>query len=622
MTAVIYARYSSDNQREESIEGQIRECTAYAEKNGLTVVKHYIDRAYSAKTANRPEFQQMVKDSEKRLFDVVLVWKIDRFARDRYDAAHYKHILQRNHVKLVSATEPISDTPAGIMMESMLTGMAEYYSAELSEKVVRGMTENVLKGKYNGGTVPIGYRIDENRFFQIDSLKAPFVVEAFKKYNEGATMKEIMNWLNQQGVTTNRNQKFTYNSVQTLLTNRRYIGENRFQDIVMPDTVPVIVDKELFERVQEKMAKNRRAPARHKAEDDYLLTTKLFCGMCGAMMFGECGTARNKTVYHYYKCANAKRTRSCKKKTVRKIWLEDLVVNATLEMLQDDRIIDAIVEMVMHLQDQENTALPLLEKQLKEVDSGIQNMLNAIQAGILTSSTKERLEALEAQKKELEIRITEEKLAKPKLSPDFVRFWLTRFRKLDPHIKSHRETLINTFVNAIYLYDEKVLITFNYKDGLKTISLEDVAASAAPEGSGSDLDGLGPPKRRPSHNLCKLAERCRIEAADRRYYTWPERTAPRKRMPVERKSENFCRWQTSAAWMTSRAYSRRPLPNSWRTVWRQSWMRTWATADMTTRTRLQTIVGMVIAARRFGPALEMWKSRYPGTGKESLSLRC
>lgn len=493
MTAVIYARYSSDNQREESIEGQIRECTAYAEKNGMTVVKHYIDRAYSAKTANRPEFQQMVKDSEKRLFDVVLVWKIDRFARDRYDAAHYKHILQRNHVKLVSATEPISDTPAGIMMESMLTGMAEYYSAELSEKVVRGMTENVLKGKYNGGTVPIGYRIDENRFFQIDPLKAPFVVEAFKKYNEGATMKEIMNWLNQQGVTTNRNQKFTYNSVQTLLTNRRYIGENRFQDIVMPDTVPVIVDKELFERVQEKIAKNRRAPARHKAEDDYLLTTKLFCGMCGAMMFGECGTARNKTVYHYYKCANAKRTRSCKKKTVRKVWLEDLVVNATLEMLQDDKTIDAIVEMVMHLQDQENTALPLLEKQLKEVDSGIQNMLNAIQAGILTSSTKERLEALEAQKKELEIRITEEKLAKPKLSPDFVRFWLTRFRKLDPHIKNHRETLINTFVNAIYLYDEKVLITFNYKDGLKTISLGDVAASAAPEGSGSDLDGLGPP---------------------------------------------------------------------------------------------------------------------------------
>ena len=155
MTAVIYARYSSDNRREESIEGQIRECTAYTEKNGITVVKHYIDRALSAKTDNRPDFQQMIKDSEKRLFDIVLVWKLDRFARNRYDSAHYEYQLERNHVKLVSATEPISDSPAGIMVKSMLTGMAEYYSAELSEKVVHGMTENVLKGKYNGGTIPI-----------------------------------------------------------------------------------------------------------------------------------------------------------------------------------------------------------------------------------------------------------------------------------------------------------------------------------------------------------------------------------------------------------------------------------------------------------------------------------
>ena len=90
MTAVIYARYSSDNQREESIEGQIRECTAYAEKNGITIVKHYIDRAISAKTDNRPEFQQMIKDSDKKLFDIVLVWKLDRFARNRYDSARYK----------------------------------------------------------------------------------------------------------------------------------------------------------------------------------------------------------------------------------------------------------------------------------------------------------------------------------------------------------------------------------------------------------------------------------------------------------------------------------------------------------------------------------------------------
>ena len=499
MTAVIYARYSSDNQREESIEGQIRECTAYAEKNGITVVKHYIDRALSAKTDNRPDFQQMIKDSEKRLFDIVLVWKLDRFARNRYDSAHYEYQLERNHVKLVSATEPISDSPAGIMVKSMLTGMAEYYSAELSEKVVRGMTENVLKGKYNGGTIPIGFKVDEEKFFQVDPLKAPFVVEAFQRYNDGATMKELMNWLNDSGVTTNRNQKFTYNSVQKLLTNKRYIGENHFKDIVMPDSIPAIVDKDLFEEVQQKIKKNSRAPARHKAEDDYLLTTKLFCGMCGAMMFGECGTGRNKVVHHYYKCATAKRFKTCKKKTVRKEWLEDLVIAETMKLIQDDAVIDAIVAEVMELQDQENTTLPLLEKQMREVENGIENMLNAIQAGVLTNSTKSRLEKLEAQQKELEVRIAEEKIARPRLSENQVRFWLTRFRKLDPNVKSHRETLINTFVNAVYLYDEKVLITFNYKDGTKTITFDEIAAKDAPEGNGSDLGCFAPPRER----LCR-----------------------------------------------------------------------------------------------------------------------
>ena len=522
MTAVIYARYSSDNQREESIEGQIRECTAYAEKNGITVIKHYIDRALSAKTDNRPDFQQMIKDSEKRLFDIVLVWKLDRFARNRYDSAHYEYQLERNHVKLVSATEPISDSPAGIMVKSMLTGMAEYYSAELSEKVVRGMTENVLKGKYNGGTIPIGFKVDEEKFFQIDPLKAPFVVEAFQRYNDGATMKELMNWLNDSGVTTNRNQKFTYNSVQKLLTNKRYIGENHFKDIVMPDSIPAIVDKDLFEEVQQKIKKNSRAPARHKAEDDYLLTTKLFCGMCGAMMFGECGTGRNKVVHHYYKCATAKRFKTCKKKTVRKEWLEDLVVAETMKLIQDDAVIDAIVAEVMELQDQENTTLPLLEKQMREVENGIENVLNAIQAGVLTNSTKSRLEKLEAQQKELEVRIAEEKIARPRLSENQVRFWLTRFRKLDPNVKSHRETLINTFVNAVYLYDEKVLITFNYKDGTKTITFDEIAAKDAPEGNGSDLGCFAPPKR-PAHQKRiskKIKSKSRLFSSEQGSLVW------------------------------------------------------------------------------------------------------
>ena len=278
-----------------------------------------------------------------------------------------------------------------------------------------------------------------------------------------------------------------------MLKNRRYIGELKFRDVVVPDAIPPIVPLELFEDVQEKIAKNKKAPARRKAEDDYLLTTKLHCGYCGALMFGESGTSRTGEVHRYYKCATAKKHKGCKKKTVRKQWLEDLVVNQTMQLVRDDAAMESIIAKVMELQDRENTNLPLYEKQLRDAESGIQNMLNAIQAGILTSSTKERLEQLEETKRELEARIAEEKLAKPKVTEEFIRFWLLRFRKLDMSLKDQRQALVDTFINSIYLYDDKVLITFNYKEGTQTITFEE-AAQAASKGNGSDLDCFPAPE--------------------------------------------------------------------------------------------------------------------------------
>ena len=496
MKAVIYARYSSDNQREESIEGQIRECTAFAEKNGITILRHYIDRAFSAKTDNRPEFQNMIKDSGKRLFDMIIVWKLDRFARNRYDSARYKATLKKNGVKVVSATEVISDGAEGIILESVLEGYAEYYSADLSEKVVRGMTENALKSKYNGGTRPIGYLIDSDQCFQLDPLTAPFVREAFQRYDEGATMTQIRDWLNEQGVKNTRGQKMTYNSVQHLLNNRRYIGEYTYRDIVVPDGIPAIVPQDLFDRVQEKLAKNKKAPARHKAEDDYLLTTKLFCGYCGAYLCGESGTSHTGNVHHYYKCVSVKKKRTeCHKKSVRKEWIEDLVVSETMRMVMDDTAIEAIVSMLMDLQDRENVNLPLYEQQLREADTAIQNLLNAIQQGILTKSTKSRLEELEATKEELETKIACEKLAKPKVSAEFMTFWLQRFRKLDVRQKSHRKMLIDTFINAIFLYDDKMVITFNYNEGTTTITFDDLKSALADQKTGSDLDCSTAPQK-------------------------------------------------------------------------------------------------------------------------------
>ena len=495
MKAVIYARYSSDNQREESIEGQIRECTAFAEKNGITILRHYIDRAFSAKTDNRPEFQNMIKDSGKRLFDMIIVWKLDRFARNRYDSARYKAALKKNGVKVVSATEVISDGAEGIILESVLEGYAEYYSADLSEKVVRGMTENALKSKYNGGTLPIGYQIDSDQCFQLDPLTAPFVREAFQRYDEGATMTQIRDWLNGQGVKNTRGQKMTYNSIQHLLNNRRYIGEYTYRDIVVPDAIPAIVPQDLFDRVQEKLAKNKKAPARHKAEDDYLLTTKLFCGYCGAYLCGESGTSRTGKVHHYYKCVSVKKKRTeCHKKPVRKEWIEDLVVGETMKMVMDDKAIEAIVSMLMDLQDRDNVNVPLYEQQLREAETAISNLLNAIQQGILTRSTKERLEELENRRDELENRLACEKLAKPKVSAEFMTFWLHRFRKLDVRQQSHRKMLIDTFINAIFLYDDKMVITFNYKEGTKTITFAELQ-EAISDKNGSDLDCLVAPTK-------------------------------------------------------------------------------------------------------------------------------
>lgn len=334
MKAVIYARYSSDSQREESIEGQLRECQEYAERNGITILGTYIDRAMSAKTDHRPDFQRMIKDSGKGLFDVVIVWKLDRFARNRYDSAHYKSVLRKNGVKVVSAKEAIAEDSTGILLESLLEGYAEFYSAELSEKVIRGMTDNALKTKYNGGGVPIGYVIDQEQHYQLDPVTAPVVREAFDRYDKGATMKELTDYLFEKGLRSKSGNRLKIDVVARMLKNRRYIGEYSYRDILKEGAIPAIVSQDVFDRVQERMAKNKKAPARKKAKaEEYLLTTKLFCGYCGAPMVGESGTSRTNTVHRYYKCVTAKKKQGCHKKTVKKDWIEDLIVTETMKVV-------------------------------------------------------------------------------------------------------------------------------------------------------------------------------------------------------------------------------------------------------------------------------------------------
>lgn len=489
MNAVIYARYSSDSQREESIEGQLRECREYAERNNMTIVGTYIDRALSAKTADRPEFQHMIKDSAKELFEIVLVWKLDRFSRDRYDSAHYKHILKKNGVKVVSAKEHISEDPEGIILEAMLEGYAEFYSAELSEKIHRGQKENALKGKNNGGGVPLGYLLDKKeQKLVVDPVVAPLVIEVFERYASGETVRSIVEDFNARGLRTRKGRAFNINSFGSLLKNRKYIGEYRYQDVVIAGGVPAIVPEDLFYRVQERMEKNRHAPAMSKAKEDYLLTTKLFCGKCERMMVGESGKSHTGVMHYYYKCGGAKRRQGCNKKAVRKDWIERAVVRLTMQRVMDEEKINRLIDAILVMQEQEDTTTPALRSPLAETESAISNLLKAIEQGIFTPSTKQRLEDLEAQKEEILVNIQTAELQKPKLTREQMTAWFEQFRHGDPENRDFQKRLIDTFVNAVYVFDDKLVLTYNYQHGTQTISLDEIASVLS-----LDFDGATPP---------------------------------------------------------------------------------------------------------------------------------
>ena len=238
------------------------------------------------------------------------------------------------------------------------------------------------------------------------------------------------------------------------------------------------------------MAKNKKAPARHKADDDYLLTTKLFCGTCHAPMVGECGTSSSqKRKYHYYRCANTKKKKSCdaKRKTVRKLPIENAVVNAVMEKIMDDDFVAYITDTVMEMQTHESSVLPALRKQLEETERGITNMLNAIQAGIFNASTKQRLDELEQRKADIELQIIQEEMRHPMLTREDVIYWIYRFRSTNIDSLDERRPLIDSFANSVTIYDDKIVITFNYKEGTATIPFSVL--------NSSDLSSLGGPAK-------------------------------------------------------------------------------------------------------------------------------
>lgn len=451
MNVVIYARYSCDNQREESIDGQIRECKQYADRNDMCIIGEYIDRAFSAKTDNRPEFQKMINDSYSKKFQAIVVWKLDRFAQNRYDSARYKTILKKNMVEVISATEVISKGAEGIILEAVLEGYAEYYSADLSEKVIRGMTENALKCKYNGGNVPIGYIIDDNKHYQIDKLAAPFVKDAFEMYASNMTMKEITEYLNQKDVRTSRNNNIEIRNMSVILRNRKYIGEYRYMNIVIPDGIPQIVSKELFDDVQEKLKRKQRN-SNPDMKNKYILSSKLRCGKCNSLMCGESGTSKTGKIYNYYKCSSVKRHLGCDVKSVRQEDFEKIVLEKVIGYLLTETNINKITDAVLKINKKENASILLLKKQYRCIVKNINNIVDAIAQGIFSNSVQEKLMELEQKKIEIEnqIKIEKENLSNSKLTRSQIKYWLLNILTLLPEDK--KSLLIDTFVDEIIYF--------------------------------------------------------------------------------------------------------------------------------------------------------------------------
>lgn len=421
----LYARFSSDNQRSESIDAQVRAMRTYCQQHNYTIVHTYVDEAKSATTDRRPAFQQMIADSGKHGFDILLVHKLDRFARDRYDSAVYKRELKKNGVTVYSVLENLDNTPESIMLEAVLEGMSEYYSQNLAREVMKGMRETALQGKHTGGRPPLGYAVDPvTKKLVIDEDEAEIVRLIFSMCAEGYTYSAILDALRERGMRTRSGIDFCKNSLHDLLINPKYRGTYSFnlhsgknssgsrnnraykdpkEVITIEGGCPAIVDAETFEAVQRRIAARKNVGQRYYARETYLLTGKVYCRDCGKAMVGNsrhCG--RSKQLYVTYRCPT--RRHSCSNSEINRDKLEGFVV----DLLEKQMLNPASIRQIQaNLAEYEEH--PLLtgnrqayQQELDEVEQALQNIADAVAAGMYSDTLLTRLNDLEQRQQELE----------------------------------------------------------------------------------------------------------------------------------------------------------------------------------------------------------------------------
>ena len=473
--AVIYARYSCDKQSEQSIEGQIHVINDFAVRNGYTIVSSYIDRAKSAKTANRPQFLQMISDSAKSLFDFVLVYKLDRFSRNRYDSAFYKHKLKQNGVQVISATECLSDNPESIITEAMLEAMAEFYSAELGQKTKRGMRESALKCMSTGSKPPLGYKWGADKHLEIDEATADIPRIAFSMYADGKGKQTIADELNRRGFRTRTGREFKVNSLDNMLTNPKYIGTFTYgTDISIENGCPALISHDIYDKVQELLKHTKKAPARAKAKVEYYLAGRLKCGICGESMIAVGGTSQNGTQHHYYRCKC--RGKGCNKKPERKDFLEWYITEQVLALLNMEEHKERLAEKIIaaYKSGMETNKTEEYKRQIQITETKLNNVLDLL-IEKKSDSLMKKLDELELRKSELEEQLRSAELAQSHIpTKREIIEWFDRLSNVDGCENSLQRQVIHTFVKEVFLWDDHAVIVLTLNNTQETITFEEI----------------------------------------------------------------------------------------------------------------------------------------------------
>lgn len=454
MRGVIYARYSEGpRQTDQSIDGQVADCRAYAEQHGIDIIRIYADRHVSGtSTEGRDEFRRMMHDADRRLFDCVIIWKIDRFGRSREDIAVNKIRLRKAGVQLHYAKESVPEGPEGILLESLLEGLAEYYSADLRQKVVRGKRESAKRGEYPMKCLPIGYIKGEDKKIHLVEHEAEAVREAFRMHIAGATTKELTEYIFQQ-----TGRRLNKSSIGSMLRNEHYVTGYNVHGISVP--APQIIDRATFEEAA-RCFRGGHHNAAGRAKMEYLLSMTCHCEKCGRLLQGVSGRGKLGRVYYYYKCP----TKGCMK-PIPKDELERLVIEATTRDVLTDEMIEKLTARIMEIQEAERSEGPAeaLRSELQDLEKRRRNLLTALEQGA-GKSVVERLGELEAEIEQKSVELEKACLEKPVVPTDLVRGWLLSFKAGDVSDPVFRRRLVSTFLADVIVGPEYVTCVYNTKE--------------------------------------------------------------------------------------------------------------------------------------------------------------